>query len=472
MTFSSSRRHLARHVLSLSLLATLGAQAAVPALPPKTAPSAQPSGHPASSHQAAWTLVSPSAASPAAPAATPVSTAQPMNTAQPVTPTAPAASTAPMPSPAAPAAPSTPTTPAKPKAQLLTVRLEASFPAIVNGKKAMLPYRETLLISPERVAAAQAAGKLSSDTLSLFNDFLKKTIVPARDARFEQQDDGSWLVVQRNALVLDSDAARAALSKAALNGDKLLVLSPKLGAAPKRTLDFFMSRGITSFLAAGQTNYEGSSKARMTNIHAGTKFFQDRLFEGKEFSFNKFIGPISEKAGYVPGLVIAGERTASGIGGGICQVSTTAFRALYGAGFKILERRNHSYQVYYYSPQGLDATIYQPSQDLRFAVSGPLWFQADWDDKAASLVIQVFGKPRDFEVTVQEPRVLKTTPSPADKTIVDKTLKPGEKKQVDWAAQGAVIEVDRTFTRAGKVFQKDTLKSTYKPWPNIFLVGK
>ncbi len=358
-------------------------------------------------------------------------------------------------------------------AGLLTVRLEASFPALVGGKKTTVPYHDILLISPERVAAAQAAGKLTPDTVTLFNRFIQKANTPARDAHFEQQDDGTWMVVQHDALILDGDTARTALSKAVLGGDKQLVLTPKVGAAPKRTLDYFASRGITAFLAAGQTSYVGSSEARKTNIHVGAKFFKDRLFEGKVFSFNKFIGPISEQAGYVPGLVIAGERTASGIGGGICQVSTTVFRTLYGAGLGLVERRNHSYQVHYYDPQGLDATIYQPSQDLRFSNPyGPLWFQTEWDDNAETLVVQVFGRPRDFEVKVQQPRTLKSTPAPADKVLVDSSLKPGQRKQVDWAAEGAVIEVDRLFVRAGQTFKQDTLRSHYKPWPNIFLVGK
>lgn len=428
-----------RRLITLALLSPLVvAQAAIsPATP--TPATAQPSAA-----QQAWKLKGQGLMSPAMPAApTPASTQPQTSSPQPVKP------------------------------QLLTIQMQSNLPALVAGQKTTLPYRETLVISPERAAAVQAAGKLTPDTLGLFDTFLKKANTPARDARFEQQPDGSWAVVQRNALSLDAESARAALTKALLSGDKTLVLSPKVGAAPKRTLDFFAAKGITSFLSAGQTSYAGSSQARMTNIHAGAKFFKDRLFEGKEFSFNKFIGDITEEAGYVPGLVISGERTASGIGGGICQVSTTVFRTLYGAGLKILERRNHSYRVYYYAPQGLDATIYQPSQDLRFANdAGPLWFQADWDDKTASLVVQVFGKPRDFEVHIQEPKVLKTTPAPADKFITDKTLKAGEKKQVDWAAEGAVIEVERQFVRGGKVFKKDTLHSEYKPWPNIFLVGK
>ena len=165
--------------------------------------------------------------------------------------------------------------------------------------------------------------------------------------------------------------------------------------------------------------------------------------------------------------------TATGVGGGICQVSTTVFRALYGAGLPIVERRNHSYQVHYYDPQGLDATIYQPSQDLKFAndTGGAVWFQTDWDDAQARLTVNVFGQPRDYTVDIGRPVTLSTRPSPADRLISDPSMRVGQRRQVDWAAPGASLRVTRSFTRAGKVFKTDTLNSTYVPWPNIFMVG-
>ena len=100
-----------------------------------------------------------------------------------------------------------------------------------------------------------------------------------------------------------------------------------------------------------------------------------------------------------------------------------------------------------------------------------MWFQSDWDDAQAAGDFG-FGKARDYDVQVLAPRTLKTTPSPPDKVIFDAALSKGERKQVDWAAEGAVIEVDRLFVRDGKTFKQDTLKSSYRPWPNIFAVGR
>ncbi|WP_034386133.1 VanW family protein [Deinococcus sp. YIM 77859] len=375
----------------------------------------------------------------------------------------------PSPAPSRPAPP--PPRSARPAPLLITVQTE--WPALIDGRKTTVPFTSTLTLPPERVAQLRARGILTQSLEADLKTFLASLPREAQDARFEQLEDG-WAVVQRNGLKVDEQQTRANVL-AALRDPRgvkaTVVLTGQI--APKRTLDFFASRGITAHLATGETNYFGSSAARITNIHVGARHFQDRLFTGKTFSFNEFIGPVSTRTGYVTGLVIAGERTANGVGGGICQVSTTAFRALYGAGLPIVERRNHSYQVHYYEPQGLDATIYQPSQDLKFTndTGGALWFQADWNDQEARLSIHVFGRPRDFTVDIGTPRILSTTPPPPDRLLRDASLPAGQRRQVDWAAPGAVIEVTRSFVRGGQVFKRDTLKSTYRPWPNIFLVG-
>ena len=412
--------------------------------------------------------------------------------AQGVPATPPAAATAPAETPPAAAAPTAPATPAEPapatpppaaapapapksaqQAAPLVITLEVPQPALLNGKKTTVPFTRSLTIPAERAAALRQRGVITQSLGEDLNRFLGSLPTAPQDARFEQLDR-QWMAVQRSALNVDAARTRENVLKALKDPTATRAnVAVTLGASPKRTLDFFASRGITAHLGTGETNYEGSSADRMTNIHVGTRNFKDRLFEGKVFSFNGFIGPITTGRGYVPGLVIAGERTESGIGGGICQVSTTAFRTLYSAGLKIVERRNHSYQVYYYDPQGLDATIYQPSQDLRFenTTGGSLWFQADWDDKKASLAIHVFGKAQPYTVQIGAPRTLSTTPAPANRLIPDPTLPAGQRKQVDWAAPGAVIEVTRKFLQGGQVVRQDTLKSVYRPWPNIFLVG-
>lgn len=428
-------------LLGLSLAS---AQVSIPALPPSSLPQA------------------PAPATPAPPSPAPVLMSVPT---PPETPAPAPAVPTPKPAPAAPARPVSRTP--------LLIQVKVNLPALVAGKKTTVPFLKTLTIPAERMTVLRQRGEISASLQQDLDAFLRPLAAP-RDARFEQQEDGQWVVVQHNGLKVDAAATRAALQKALKDPKSVSVNVVVSGqVAPQRTLDFFASRGVTTFLATGFTSYYGSSPERVKNIHVGAQNFKDRLFDGKVFSFNQFIGPISARNGYVAGLVIAGDQTASGVGGGICQVSTTVFRTLYGAGLGILQRQNHSYQVFYYDPQGLDATIYQPQLDLKFSndTGGAIWFQTEWDDQEATLSITAFGKARDYQVQVDQPRTLKTVPAPKDRIIYDPALPAGQRKQVDWAAPGATIEVTRRFVRGGKTFKQDTLRSVYRPWPNIFRVG-
>ncbi len=391
--------------------------------------------------------------------------------------TPPTTEPAPTPEPAVVSVPqpqTKPTASAAPAA--LTILLETTLPALIDGKKTTIPYKRTLVVSSNRMASLRKNAAISPRLDGELSNFIKVNSSPAKDARFEVLWDNSWGVVQHNSVQGNLAQTRQAVLQAIKTpGSSTVRVVLGQSISPKRTLDYFLSKGITQLLATGETNYYGSSAARIKNIHVGISHFQDRLMSDKVFSFNKMVGPIELTTGFVTGLVISGERTADGVGGGICQVSSTVFRALYGAGLPLVERRNHSYQVHYYNPQGLDATVYQPTQDLKFTndTGGALWFQAEWNDAEARLTAHVFGKPRDFTVSIDKPKVLSTTPSPVDKFLPDETIKVlGQKKQVDWAAPGAIIEVTRNFIRDGKVFKQDVLKSNYKPWPNIYLVYK
>lgn len=356
---------------------------------------------------------------------------------------------------------------------LISVRTQ--IPALVEGKKTTTAFIRSLNISAERATQLRQAGTITPSLNTDLNKFMDQLEKAGEDARFMPlEDSGKWAVVQRNNLKIDREATRAnvlALIKDPYEAQAEVVVTGQ--TPPARTLDFFASKGITNFLASGQTSYEGSSPARIKNIHVGAANFKDRLFDGKTFSFNQMVGAVNARNGYVAGLVIAGDQTASGVGGGICQVSTTVFRALYGAGLPITQRQNHSYQVHYYDPQGLDATIFQPNLDLRFAndTGGSLWFQTDWDDTDKILTVSVFGKAPRYDIVIDDPKTLSTTPSPKDRLIYDPKLPAGTREQVDWAAPGAVIEVTRKFIQGGKEVKKDVLRSTYRPWPNIFKVG-
>jgi len=125
--------------------------------------------------------------------------------------------------------------------------------------------------------------------------------------------------------------------------------------------------GIKTQLSIGTSNFSGSSPTRINNIKIGALKFQHYIIKpNEEFSFVKILGTIGPEQGYQPELVIKKGQTIKEYGGGLCQVSTTMFRAAVKAGLPITERQSHAYPVKYYNPQGFDATIYPPHPDLRF----------------------------------------------------------------------------------------------------------
>ena len=131
------------------------------------------------------------------------------------------------------------------------------------------------------------------------------------------------------------------------------------------------SLGINDLLSEGETWFPGSSYNRNQNIAVGSSKFNDVLIApGETFDFNQQLGPVSQAAGYAPGLVILGNKEETQYGGGLCQVATTAYRAALLAGLPIVARTNHSYAVdWYVAPYGVpgvDATIYLPDPDLKF----------------------------------------------------------------------------------------------------------
>ena len=150
--------------------------------------------------------------------------------------------------------------------------------------------------------------------------------------------------------------------------------------------------GIKEFLGSGVSNFRGSPKNRIHNIRVGAAKFNGVLIKpGEEFSFLKTLGPVDKSTGYLPELVIKTDKTVPEYGGGMCQVSTTCFRAALNAGLKITARTNHAYPVQYYAPQGTDATVYIPSPDLRFINDTPGYILIQTHIEGTQLIFDFYG---------------------------------------------------------------------------------
>jgi vancomycin resistance protein YoaR len=194
------------------------------------------------------------------------------------------------------------------------------------------------------------------------------------------------------------------------------------------------------------------------------------------FSFVKYIGDISATTGYKPAYIIKDGRTVLGDGGGVCQVSSTLFRAILDAGLPVVERTAHAYRVHYYendSQPGFDATIFSPSVDLKFKndTGNYILIQTAFDQKSNKLSIDLYGAKDGRETSVSKVRIWDVTPPPPAIYQDEPSLNRGIIQQVDWAAWGTKAAFDWKVVRNGEVLQERTFYSSYRPWQAVYLRG-
>lgn len=233
--------------------------------------------------------------------------------------------------------------------------------------------------------------------------------------------------------------------------------------------------GITQLIGSGQSDFSHSIDNRIFNIKLAASRINGVLIPpGQEFSFVKYVGDIDAQSGYRQAYVIKGGRTVLDDGGGVCQVSTTAFRAALNSGLPITARTAHAYRVGYYetdSPPGFDATIYSPSIDFRFKNDTSRHILIQTQVVGLKLFINIYGTPDGRITTITKPLISNQTPPLPEIRQDDPTLPRGTVKQVDFAAWGANVLFTRKVTRGGETIINDTFRSNFRPWQAIYLVG-
>lgn len=236
--------------------------------------------------------------------------------------------------------------------------------------------------------------------------------------------------------------------------------------------------GITELVAEGTTYFWGSWQNRRTNIAIGAgKLHGVIVAPGEEFSFNHFLGDISPEAGFLEGSVILGGATVAGIGGGICQVSTTMFRAAFSGGYAITERNNHGYRVGYYeyagAGPGLDAAIWQPDVDLRFQNNTPYHLLIESDFLGAQDALQFrFYSTRHWHTQVESPIIRDHVAAPPAKYVEAADLALGQIRQIDYSADGADVWVYRNvYDTEGSLIKRDQVFTHFLPWQAVFEVA-
>jgi vancomycin resistance protein YoaR len=191
---------------------------------------------------------------------------------------------------------------------------------------------------------------------------------------------------------------------------------------PRLALDKINDLGINTLLGHGESNFAGSPNSRIHNIGVGAKTFSGVLLgPGQEFSFNQTLGTVDASSGYLPELVIKGGKIIPEYGGGLCQVSTTLFRAAVASGLVILERHPHSIPVRYYNPQGFDAAIYPGISDLKFRNDTPAHILIQSSISGSKLYFEIYGISDGRKVTIDGPHQYDVKPNGAQKAVLTRT---------------------------------------------------
>lgn len=235
--------------------------------------------------------------------------------------------------------------------------------------------------------------------------------------------------------------------------------------------------GIKELIGVGSSLFYHSIPSRIYNIGLATGRISGVLIKpGEIFSFNQVLGDVSSFTGYKQAYIIQNGKTILGDGGGVCQVSTTFFRAILNAGLPIIERNAHAYRVGYYeedSPPGFDATIYTPSVDLKFKndTGNHILVQSEIDYDNMSLKFYLYGTRDGRKATIGKPVIYNLSAAPAPLYQDDPTLPIGQIKQIDFAAGGASVYFNYTVEKNGKTIINEKYFSNYRPWRAVFLQG-
>ena len=333
-------------------------------------------------------------------------------------------------------------------------------------------------------------GTASQNQLSLNPDMLRQMLAAiqpqvdrqAANARFHFDESTGQLVAVAPSATgrsLDINASIKAITDALLRGEHsvpLIVTETQPSVADTATAQ---QLGISELLPNGvQTSYfYGSHAERVQNITVAAARFDGVLIApGETFSMVDTLGDVSLDNGYAEAPIIFGGRTIQGVGGGVCQVSTTLFRTVFFAGFPVVQRVPHAYRVSYYEQRvngrdpslaGLDATVYVPLVDFQFTNDSPYWLLMETSVSGYSLTWKLYstydGRIVQWQTT--GPQNIISAPAPLFKENPD--LKPGQIIQTDFAANGADVTVGRTVLKDSTVYFEDQYKTRYEAWQAV-----
>jgi vancomycin resistance protein YoaR len=241
-------------------------------------------------------------------------------------------------------------------------------------------------------------------------------------------------------------------------------------ASPERTTADARAMGITGLVGAYETFYGGIAN-RIHNVQLVAHLIDNHFIApNEEFSFNATTGERSEDKGFLEAPVIINGELKTGLGGGVCQVSTTTFNAAYEAGLPITDRTNHALYISHY-PQGRDATVNYPDTDLKFVNDTGHWLWLRTYVSSSSLTVALYGTPQHREVE-SEVAPLVETGQPPVKRLPDPNLTVGTTMLDESGSPSRSTSVRRkVFSSSGKLLYDHTWYSAYSAEPRVIRYG-
>ncbi len=317
---------------------------------------------------------------------------------------------------------------------------------------------------------------------SAIDEYLEKEIAEKVNKEMQTAkiyyDEKDQIVIEgtaENGQKISTEQLKKTIALSVNNGIGKANLPVNTVMAQVETDEKLKEMGVKELISVGYTTYHGSPNNRVHNINVGMeKFNGTYIKKGEEFSFNTILGPVEAYTGYLPELVIKGDQgTIPEYGGGLCQVSSTAYRAALFSGLPITERAPHSYAVSYYAQvlgYGLDATIYPGVRDFKFVndTPGDIIVQAYTDGGQA--YFKFYGTSDGRSVKLEGPYTTNKRGIPAPEIITSASLPAGVRQQKENGHAGFDTTWYRYLTKDGTT-AKETIFSNYRAVPPKVIVG-
>ena len=290
------------------------------------------------------------------------------------------------------------------------------------------------------------------------------------NAMWDTDGRKAWVVPAKEGITFDSKQAAEAVRAAAVAGGVRQAEVELEREAPRRSTADAEKFGITTRISGAVTELGDSSENRIHNVALMADILDNRLvMPGQQFSFNEAVGPRTEERGFLEGSAIVDGLLLPSIGGGVCQVASTLFEAVYAAGLEVDERHNHDFYISHY-PLGLDATVSWPDLDFRFTnnTEHPVLIRATAD--ASTMIVNLYSAP--LTVTVETDTSEQYAKEEAKKRfMIDKYAAPGSIMLYTDGQDGFAVDVHRVVKKDGEVISDSTFVSTYASQPKTYIAA-